>query len=141
MTPGASPTACRPSRTPQPRRPDTAVTLAAAADRLREQISMRPHPADDVISRYHLRQARQRIGQERFEAIWAWGREASAESVVAVALATPARSRTDRAGASRQTLDPRTLQLRLVTPPPAAQLPPIRLPSVCAGVARTALPP
>jgi predicted ATPase/transcriptional regulator with XRE-family HTH domain len=72
--------------------PETAVTLAAAAYRLREQISMRPHPADDVINRYHMRRARQRIGRERFEAMWAQGREASAESVVAVALASSSAS-------------------------------------------------
>lgn len=67
--------------------PETAVTLAGAADRLREQISMRPHPADDIINRYYLKLALRRIGRDRFETAWAEGREASAESMVAVALA------------------------------------------------------
>jgi predicted ATPase len=67
--------------------PETAATLAAAADRLREQISMRPHPADDIINRHHLTLAQRRIGREGFQAAWAEGRQASAEAAVATALA------------------------------------------------------
>ncbi len=66
--------------------PETTVTLAA--DRLREQISMRPHPADDIINRHHhLNLAQRHLGPDRFHAAWAQGHQAPAESAVATALA------------------------------------------------------
>ncbi len=66
--------------------PETAAVLAGAADRLREQISTLPHPADAAINRDHLEHARERIGPARFQTAWAEGREASLESLVTIAL-------------------------------------------------------
>lgn len=67
-------------------RPDTVAMLAGAAERLREQIAMRPHPADAVINRGHLDAARHLIGQVAFDAAWAEGRDAPLESAVGIAL-------------------------------------------------------
>jgi predicted ATPase/transcriptional regulator with XRE-family HTH domain len=66
--------------------PETAAYLAAAADRLREQISMRPHPADAIINRHHLNLAQQHLNPDRFQAASAQGRQASTETAVAAAL-------------------------------------------------------
>jgi predicted ATPase/transcriptional regulator with XRE-family HTH domain len=66
---------------------ETAAYLAAAASRLREQISMRPHPADAIINRHHLTLAQRQLGPDRFHAAWAQGRQAPVESAVAAALA------------------------------------------------------
>jgi hypothetical protein len=67
-------------------RPDNAAMLAGAAERLRERISMRPHPADAVINGRHLGEARRLIGPMAFDAAWAEGREAPLESAVGTAL-------------------------------------------------------
>jgi predicted ATPase/transcriptional regulator with XRE-family HTH domain len=67
--------------------PETAAYLAAAAGRLREQISMRPHPADAIINRHHLTLAQRHLGPNRFQAASARGHQASAETAVAAALA------------------------------------------------------
>jgi tetratricopeptide (TPR) repeat protein len=67
--------------------PETAAYLAAAAARLREQISMRPHPADAVINRHHLTLAQGHLGPDRFQAASARGHQASTETAVAAALA------------------------------------------------------
>jgi predicted ATPase len=67
--------------------PETAVTLAAAADRLWEQISMRPHPADDLINCHHLNLAQRHLGPGKFQAAWAHGHQAPPETAAAVALA------------------------------------------------------
>jgi predicted ATPase len=66
--------------------PHTAVTLAGAADRLRERISMRQHPTDARINGLGLQRARQRLSQQAFEAAWRDGRGLSAESAIALAL-------------------------------------------------------
>jgi predicted ATPase/transcriptional regulator with XRE-family HTH domain len=65
----------------------TAAYLAAAAGRLREQISMRPHPADAIINGHHLTLAQRHLGPDRFHAAAARGHQASAETAVAAALA------------------------------------------------------
>jgi len=65
----------------------TTAYLAAAAGRLREQISMRPHPADAVINRHHLTLAQRHLGPDTFQAASARGHQASAETAVAAALA------------------------------------------------------
>lgn len=67
--------------------PETAAYLAAAAGRLREQISMRPHPADAIINRHHLTLAQRHLGPDKFHAASARGQQASAETAVAAALA------------------------------------------------------
>lgn len=67
--------------------PETAIYLAAAASRLREQIAMRPHPADAIINRHRLTLAQRQLGPDRVQAASAQGRQASAESAVAAALA------------------------------------------------------
>jgi predicted ATPase/transcriptional regulator with XRE-family HTH domain len=67
--------------------PETAAYLAAAADRLREQISMRPHPPDAIFSRHHLNLAQRHLGPGRFHTASAQGRQASTETAVATALA------------------------------------------------------
>lgn len=65
--------------------PETSATLAATADRQREQISMRSHPADEIINREHLERARVRLGNAAFDAAWGRGRQASRGSAVATA--------------------------------------------------------
>ncbi len=67
--------------------PETAAYLAAAAGRLREQISMRPHPADAIINRHYLTLAQRLLGPNRFQAASARGQQASAETAVTAALA------------------------------------------------------
>jgi predicted ATPase/transcriptional regulator with XRE-family HTH domain len=67
--------------------PETAVILAAAAGHLREQISMRPHPADEIIGQHHLKLAQQYLGQARSARAWARGRQITAESALAIAIA------------------------------------------------------
>jgi predicted ATPase len=73
--------------------PERAVTLAGAADRLRQQILMRSHPADDIINRHHLNLARWCLGHENFQTAWASGQQIPAETAVAMALASSATSR------------------------------------------------
>jgi hypothetical protein len=58
--------------------------LAAAV--AREQISMRPHPADAIINRHHLNLAQRHLSPDRFQAASAQGRQASTETAVAAAL-------------------------------------------------------
>ena len=47
--------------------PRTAALLAGAAERLRERISMRPHPPDASINRAYLDLARERLTAGAFD--------------------------------------------------------------------------
>jgi predicted ATPase/DNA-binding XRE family transcriptional regulator len=67
--------------------PDTAALLSGAAERLRDQISMRPHPPDAVIHRAHMDVARTRLGTAAFDEAWAKGRDAPRDALIEVALA------------------------------------------------------
>ena len=80
---GLRPSPCLRSET----EPEVAVRVAGAADRLRDQVSMRPHPLDAVINRAHMDRARSRLGSTAFDQAWAEGRNAPLGPVMAV-LAT-----------------------------------------------------
>jgi tetratricopeptide (TPR) repeat protein len=66
--------------------PDTAATLAGAALRVRERIAMNAHPADQIINRRHVDQARSRLGSERFAAAWDKGRDMELGAAIGMAL-------------------------------------------------------
>lgn len=66
--------------------PRSALILAASAERLRELISMRPHPADVIINNSYLRLAQKQLTREVFEDSWREGREMTLESVIVTAL-------------------------------------------------------
>jgi non-specific serine/threonine protein kinase len=66
--------------------PNSAVQLAGAALRLREQIAMQPHPPDARIHRAYLSRARRLLTTEAFEKAWTDGRGLAIESAVALAL-------------------------------------------------------
>jgi tetratricopeptide (TPR) repeat protein len=67
--------------------PETSAELAAAAEELRDRISMRPHPPDGAINQAHLAVARTRLGATAFEQAWSRGREAPLEAAIEMALA------------------------------------------------------
>jgi predicted ATPase/transcriptional regulator with XRE-family HTH domain len=64
----------------------TAVTIAGAADRLRERISMRQHPSDARTNDRGLQRAREHLPAQAFDAAWQRGRELSPEAAMALAL-------------------------------------------------------
>lgn len=66
--------------------PRSAVLLAGAAEKLRDRISMRPHPADARINRIYLDLARKRLTPEEFERAWVAGRGTALGSILAFAL-------------------------------------------------------
>lgn len=66
--------------------PEVAALLAGAAERLRDQVSMRPHPPDAVINRAHMDRARTRLGTTAFDQAWAKGRRASLGGVMEMAM-------------------------------------------------------
>lgn len=70
--------------------PASAATMAGAADRIREQIAMRPHPADASANRRRLNEARARLDPGEFDRAWSHGRGlplAQVMSMAAVACA------------------------------------------------------
>jgi predicted ATPase/DNA-binding XRE family transcriptional regulator len=67
--------------------PRSAVTLAAAANQLRERISMRPHPFEARINRRHLDQARGQLSADAFDEAWEEGCSMTPEKAIEVALA------------------------------------------------------
>jgi tetratricopeptide (TPR) repeat protein len=66
--------------------PRTAAVLGGAAERLRERISMRPHPANAVINDEYMNRARAGLTPEVFEIAWSEGRRTSLESALETAL-------------------------------------------------------
>jgi predicted ATPase/DNA-binding XRE family transcriptional regulator len=66
--------------------PHTTAVLGGAAERLRERISMRPHPADAIINDEYMNRARARLTPEVFEIAWSEGRRTSLESALQTAL-------------------------------------------------------
>lgn len=66
--------------------PRKAVILAGAAERIRERISMRPHPADRSINERHLRSAQGRMGEADYERARQAGRNLSPEDAISLAL-------------------------------------------------------
>jgi len=66
--------------------PRTAALLAGAAERLRERISMRPHPPDASINRAYLDLARERLPAGAFDDAWREGQGMALESGVGLAL-------------------------------------------------------
>jgi hypothetical protein len=66
--------------------PRNAALLAGAAERLRERISMRPHPADASINRAYLDLARGRLPAGAFDDAWREGRGMALESGVGLAF-------------------------------------------------------
>ena len=66
--------------------PRTAALLAGAAERLRERISMRPHPSDASINRAYLDLARERLPAGAFDDAWREGQGMALESGVGLAL-------------------------------------------------------
>lgn len=75
--------------------PRAAALLGGAAERLRERISMRPHPVDAGITRRFLKLAQDRLTAEEFEHAWSDGRRMGLASVVEVALEAAARASAD----------------------------------------------
>jgi predicted ATPase/transcriptional regulator with XRE-family HTH domain len=69
--------------------PSTTALLAGAAERLRDQIAMRPHPPDAAINRAHLERARAILGTVAFEEARAIGRDTPLPAIVEDALAAP----------------------------------------------------
>ncbi len=67
--------------------PRSTVRLSAAATHLREQISMRQHPADAIINRLYLDRARASMTSEAFAEIWREGRALSLAEALADAQA------------------------------------------------------
>jgi predicted ATPase/transcriptional regulator with XRE-family HTH domain len=66
--------------------PRLAALLGGAAERLREQIAMRPQPADARINSARLDRARTQMSAEDFEVAWNEGRQMLLESAVGLAL-------------------------------------------------------
>jgi hypothetical protein len=60
--------------------------LGGAAERLRERIAMRPHPAYARIRKTHLERARAQMSGMAFEDSWNEGRRMALESAVDMAL-------------------------------------------------------
>jgi hypothetical protein len=69
--------------------PRATALLGGAAERLRERISMRQHPAVAVINRQHLERARELMTVEAFQLAWAEGRGMALKEAVDLALASP----------------------------------------------------
>ena len=67
--------------------PRAAALLGGAAERLRERISMRQHPADAIINRRHLERAQELMKMEAFQQAWAEGRGIALNDAVDLALA------------------------------------------------------
>jgi tetratricopeptide (TPR) repeat protein len=67
--------------------PRTTAVLGGAAERLREQISIRQHPADAIINESYVGLARARLQPGEFEAAWSEGRYARTESALATGVA------------------------------------------------------
>jgi predicted ATPase/DNA-binding XRE family transcriptional regulator len=67
--------------------PRTTAFLGGAAERLRERISMRPQPADAIITDAYFGRARAQLAAEDFEIAWNEGRQTELESAVETALA------------------------------------------------------
>ena len=68
--------------------PRLAALLGGAAERLRERIAMRPHPADVRINRAHLERVRAQMPGNAFEDSWNEGGRITLESAVGLALKT-----------------------------------------------------
>jgi predicted ATPase/DNA-binding XRE family transcriptional regulator len=66
--------------------PRVAALLAGAAERLRERISMRQHPADAIINRRHLQRAQELLTAQAFQLAWADGRGMALKDAVDLAL-------------------------------------------------------
>lgn len=66
--------------------PRSAALLGGAAERLREWIAMRPHPADVRINNTHLERAHARMPGNAFEDAWNEGRRMAREVAVGLAL-------------------------------------------------------
>ncbi|MBA3629754.1 MAG: tetratricopeptide repeat protein [Actinobacteria bacterium] len=66
--------------------PRSAAILTGSAERLRDEISMRPHPADAIINDAYLRLAQEQLTREIFEDARREGREMTWESVIVAAL-------------------------------------------------------
>ena len=69
-----------------PSQPRSTVLLTAAADHLRERISMRQHAADAVINRLYLERARESMATEDFMEIWRDGHSLSLPEALAEAV-------------------------------------------------------
>ncbi|MDQ3344763.1 MAG: helix-turn-helix domain-containing protein [Actinomycetota bacterium] len=67
--------------------PRSSVRLAAAAEHLRERISMRQHAADAVINRRYVDRARERMTAEAFAETWREGRALTLAEALAEAPA------------------------------------------------------
>ena len=66
--------------------PLDAVLLAAAAEQLRERISMRQHPVDAIINLRYLGRAREQMTAEAFQETWAAGRAMPLDEAVELGL-------------------------------------------------------
>jgi predicted ATPase len=66
--------------------PRSAALLGGAAERLRERIAMRPHPAYARIRKTHLERARAQMSGMAFEDSWNEGRRMALEAAVDMAL-------------------------------------------------------
>jgi DNA-binding CsgD family transcriptional regulator len=91
--------------------PRAAVILASAAMRLRERISMLPHPADARINRAHLGVARDRLGDRAYHEAWRTGRELTPAAAIELARSARVfgwgtRRRADRPVAGWESLTP-----------------------------------
>jgi hypothetical protein len=60
--------------------------LGGAAERLRERIGVRPHPADAFTIEGRLKRARVQMTETAFEDAWSEGRRLLPESATALAL-------------------------------------------------------
>jgi hypothetical protein len=69
--------------------PRSAALLGGAAERLRERIAMRPHPAAARINRAYLERARQHMTRPAFEDAWSEGRGLTHEAVIGLASSPP----------------------------------------------------
>jgi predicted ATPase/DNA-binding XRE family transcriptional regulator len=72
--------------------PRAAALLAGAAERLRDRISMRQHPADAIINRRHLVRARDAIARAAFRHAWVEGRGLALTDAVDLALTASTRT-------------------------------------------------
>jgi len=68
--------------------PRSAARIAGTAERLRERIAMRPHPADARLNSSYLERARARLRGTEFDDAWTDGRQMTAEEGVDLALGT-----------------------------------------------------
>ena len=68
--------------------PRSAARIAGTAERLRERIAMRPHPADARLNSSYLERARARLRGTEFDDAWTYGRQMTAEEGVDLALGT-----------------------------------------------------